>query len=247
MSSAEDSPGPSKREELKKLVFQRSQELKKCKTKQEKEQVETKYKVFEDALLGKSNAVQQAAPSIPLNLYSDQPKELSKSQKKKVSKNEREKLARDAVVTQVGDGSLEQALSKEEIKDIENQLPEGVTIAQIPADGDCMFSSIIMHVSCTVLDLRERISSYIKSHREEFECFIDENFDSYCESIRKSAWGSDIELEATSRIFERPVKIFAKRRILSFGESFKSEPILLSFHERQYSSAHYNAVVKKVC
>lgn len=250
MSSSDDSEGPSKREELKKLVFRKSQEMKRCKSKQQKEDVEAKYKLLESALRGNDRpAVSDkdpfGSPSTYGELYSDQPRELSKTQKKKEARSERDKVSREALVAQLGDGSFEKALSEQEMAEIIDNIPEGYVITQIPADGDCMFSSIAMHVHDTVFDLRDKIASFIELHREDFECFMDSDLSSYLESLRKSAWGSDIELEALSRVYQRPVKVITKTKVLVFGEAFQSaEPIFLSFHENQFSSPHYNAVVR---
>ena len=251
MSSSDDSSGPSKREELKKLVFQKSQELKRCKSKQQKDDVEAKYKLLEYALRGNDRpSVSEKNPLLsPItegNLYSDQPRELSKTQKKKEARSERDKVSREALVAQLGDGSFEKGLSEQEMTEIIDKIPEGYKMTQIPADGDCMFSSIAVQVNHTVIDLREKIASFLELHREDFECFMDYDLSSYLESLRKSAWGSDIELEASSRIYQRPVKVITKNKVLVFGEAFQSaEPIFLSFHESQFSSPHYNAVVRR--
>ena len=251
MSSPDEAKGASRRDEHRKLVFQRSQELKKCKTKQQKEAIEAKYKLLEFDLLDKrisssSPVVECTVPKVAESFYSDQTKEISRAQKKKASKNEREKIARDAHLADFGDGSVEQALNEEELNAIIGKLPAGYALLQIPADGDCMFSSIAYQVGITVVEVRDQIASFIALHKSDFEWFIEEDFASYVESVRESAWGSDIEVEAAARIFERPVKIFAKNQTHLFGESFTGEsPMLLSFHERQYSSPHYNAVVRR--
>lgn len=84
---------------------------------------------------------------------------------------------------------------------------------------------------------------YIKRERAFFESYIHGDFNSYIE--RKSAdgvWGDDIELEAMSEIYNRPIEIYAysTQPMRTFHESnfMKAEPIRLSYH----GMCHYNSV-----
>lgn len=66
--------------------------------------------------------------------------------------------------------------------------------------------------------------SYIESEREFFSQFIvggEENFDAYVIHKRQDGvWGDDIELQAMSEIYDRPIEIYA----------YRAEP-MRTFHE----------------
>lgn len=88
---------------------------------------------------------------------------------------------------------------------------------------------------------------YIRRERGFFESYIYGDFEAYIE--RKSTegvWGDDIELEAMSEIYNRPIEIYAYsiEPMRTFHETNfqKNEPIRLSYH----GMSHYNSVrVKK--
>lgn len=245
MSSSEDE-GTTKRAEIKKLVFLKNQELKKCKSKQDREKVESKYAELERILTGKPIVAVQApvitTDEVPV-LYGEGSK-VPKSQQKKDKKQEKLIAQRLQVIADVGDGSRELELRKMEMRSITRRLPSGFSIAYVEPNGDCMFESVCMHAkNISVSQLRQAIASYIKDHREEFEVFIPDDLEEYCDGIRRSAWGSEVELEVSSRLLDRPVHVLTQDRVVEFGADKSGEPIRVSFHERQYSSCHYNGVI----
>ena len=253
--SSSDEGGVSRRGEVKKLLFQKNQELKKCKSKTDKERVEAKYNqlifgIAKPSVVPSEPVVASMAPvatgeddhACPVQLYADGPKELSKAQRRKEQKAEQEKAHRIAVVASVGDGSVELALAAEELRAIQNRIPQGFSISQIEPNGDCLFASVAVQIpDMEVSELRMMTAVYLEAHADEFEGFVDGEFNEYCDGVRGASWGGHIELEGFARMFGGKVLVFAKDGILEFGSG--SDPIRISFHERQYSSCHYNAVI----
>jgi hypothetical protein len=247
--SSDEEEGSSRRSELRKLHHQKTMELKKVKSKVDKKSIEEKYTKLEAELLGKLPvAATPATILLPPTLYVE--KDVSKSQLKK-EKREASKLAHEqAVRDAVGDGSEALELKRIENDHIVRKLPESYCIREIPADGDCLFASVATQLNdgTTVPMLRNTVSDYLLEHKSEFAPFVDESecdFQEYCESIRGAKWGSDLELEAISRILERNIMVLTAESQHVFGEQFtSSDPIRLSFHQRQYTSNHYNAVVR---
>ena len=244
MSSSE-SEQTSHRAELKKLQFQRSQELKKAKSKQDKQAIELKYQVLEEALKGtaKKQEAVISAPEvlIPESLYKQQ--DVSKAQQKKEKKKDRLAQERASIVNTVGDGAAELAWSKAELEAISRRLPSGFEIEQIDPNGDCLFTSISIQLDAkSPSQLRNNIADFLESNSDDFAAFVDQEFGEYVNGIRTSSWGSHVELEATSRLLQRRIIVFTSDQKLEFGPPH-ANPIRMSFHERQYSSPHYNAVI----
>ncbi len=86
---------------------------------------------------------------------------------------------------------------------------------------------------------------YILSEKDYFKDFIDDSivFEDYVARKRQNAeWGDDIEIQAISEIYNRPVEIYAYSNVpmRTFHEtSGSAEPFRLSYHGR----CHYNAIV----
>ena len=244
MSSSE-SEQTSHRAELKKLQFQRSQELKKAKSKQDKQTIELKYQVLEEALKGTVNKQEAVviAPEVlmPESLYKKQ--DVSKAQQKKERKKDRLAQERASIVNTVGDGAVELELRKAELEAISRRLPTGLAIEQIDPNGDCLFTSISIQLDAiSPSQLRNNIADFLESNSEDFAGFVDQDFGEYVHGIRTSSWGSDVELEAVSRLLQRRIIVFTRDQTLEFG-SAHANPIRMSFHEKQFSSPHYNAVI----
>ena len=76
---------------------------------------------------------------------------------------------------------------------------------------------------------------HIEAQQEFYKDYIPINFDSYVEFKRKSgAWGDDIEIQAISELYKRPVRIYAYSaeplRRFSDNERAEVEPIQISYH-----------------
>ena len=234
----------SKRAELKKLHFQKSQELKKAKSRADKEKIELKYRELEEVLVGQVVPTEAVTTVVPESLYGEN-QTISRSQAKKEAKLVKDAQRRAELIAIVGDGSIESELAKAEMSAILNRIPNGYRISEVPADGDCLFTSIQLQLESS-MPLRSLVADYLEAQAEEFTHFVEgDDFNEYCLGVRSSAWGSDIELEILSRILRRRILIYTPDRVITMGEEFPEEAttIRISFHERQYSSPHYNALV----
>ncbi|XP_012554257.1 deubiquitinase OTUD6B isoform X2 [Hydra vulgaris] len=138
---------------------------------------------------------------------------------------------------------------------------KNLKIIEINPDGNCLYNSIafLFNGSTTedgMLQLRERTSSYMLEHIEDFLPFSTNNvtgdimeedeYTKYCHDIRyTNLWGGQLELRAISQIYKQPIEILqASNPPLMIGEEFDKQPIRLSYHRHQYGlGEHYNAVV----
>ena len=97
--------------------------------------------------------------------------------------------------------------------------------------------------------IRQACMDYIQCERDFFVQFIvggELNFESYVERKRQDGvWGDDIELQAMSEIYDRPIEIYAYSAdpMRTFHEEADShiqrKAIKLSYHGNE----HYNSVV----
>ena len=128
-------------------------------------------------------------------------------------------------------------------------------IEEMESDGNCLFRAVAYQVygeqdMCYLL--RERCMEYVLASRDYFKDFIDTTIDGsielYCQ--RKSqdkVWGDDLEIEALSEIYGRPIEIYAysSEPMRTFheqaDENQAQQPIRISYHGRN----HYNAVVRQ--
>ena len=127
-------------------------------------------------------------------------------------------------------------------------------IEEQDTDGNCLFRSVAYQVygeENMYHFMRQKCMDYIIVCRDYFKDFIDRdidgNIEEYC--LRKRAdkvWGDDIEIEALSEIYGRPIEIYAysSQPMRTFHEQPEEgeeqlTPIRVSYHGRN----HYNAVV----
>ena len=92
-----------------------------------------------------------------------------------------------------------------------------MTIVEVESDGNCMFGSVAFVIygdeKYKTL-IRIKCMDYILANRDYFKDYIDlgkyMNIEDYCEHKKHDAiWGDDIELQAMSEIYTRPIEIFA--------------------------------------
>lgn len=121
----------------------------------------------------------------------------------------------------------------QEIKEQENNFRrlmslKGLKIIDIEGDGNCLFRAISDQIyegdqSHHQL-IRQACLDYIQNEKDFFVQFIiggDDAFDEYVERKRMDGvWGDDIELQAMSEIYNRPIEIYA----------YRAEP-MRTFHE----------------
>lgn len=117
---------------------------------------------------------------------------------------------------------------------------KGMRIIEIGRDGNCLFRAIA-HQAYGDEDehrvVRQKCMDYIISEREYFKDFIiggNESVDVYVQRKRANAvWGDDVELQALSEIYNRPIEIYAYSAdpMRTFHESDGKEvPFRLSYH-----------------
>ena len=102
-------------------------------------------------------------------------------------------------------------------------------IEEMDSDGNCLFRAVAYQVygdQDLCFFLRERCMLYVLASKDYFKDFIDTTIDGsielYCQ--RKSqdkVWGDDLEIEALSEIYGRPIEIYA----------YSSQP-MRTFHEQ---------------
>ena len=83
-------------------------------------------------------------------------------------------------------------------------------------DGNCMFRAVSDQVYGNEEYhniIREKCMDYLLIEREFFSQFVEggnEEFDNYINMKRKSGvWGDDVELQAISEIYNRPIEIYS--------------------------------------
>ena len=154
---------------------------------------------------------------------------------------------------------------KQENKFRENISNMNLFIKDIVGDGNCMFRAISDQVYGNEEKydlLRQKCMDYLLIERDFFEQFVEggkNGFDEYIEMKRKNGvWGDDIELQALSEIYNRPIEIYSNstKPLKTFHENkneFKREgnekinndcndfvmPIRISYHGKN----HYNSIV----
>ena len=134
----------------------------------------------------------------------------------------------------------------------------GFLIKKVVGDGNCMFRAFSDQVYGSEKYhnvLREKCMDYLVIQKRFFQEFIEGDFDCYINEKRKDGiWGDDIELEALSEIYNRPIEIYSgsEKPLRCFHEDKKLyldntnkgiiiTPIRLSYHGRK----HYNSIIPK--
>lgn len=141
-------------------------------------------------------------------------------------------------------------------------------IKETEGDGNCMFRSISDQIYGNEeyhKIIREKCMDYLLMERNFFSQFIeggDKEFDNYINMKRElGVWGDDIELQALSEIYDRPIEIYSgtNKPLKTFHENKKEfnlknrdennkereikyvkiSPIRISYH----GSRHYNSVI----
>jgi OTU domain-containing protein 3 len=124
----------------------------------------------------------------------------------------------------------------------------GYYIKEVEGDGNCLFRSV-----CEQLEgnednhkkYREICIEYMKSHKEDFEPFIedDQTFDDYVEEMSKDKeWGGNLEIYALSKALQVNFYIYIYEHPLYIVKNFE-EPkhnLILTYHEGK----HYNSLRK---
>ena len=123
-------------------------------------------------------------------------------------------------------------------------------IQKVSGDGNCLFRAVSDQVYGTDIHydiIRQKCMDYLQVQKRFFEHFIEGDFDEYIKIKRKDGtWGDDIELEALSEIYDRPIEIYSgsEKPLKCFHEKNshvdeKKVPIRLSYHGHN----HYNSAI----
>jgi hypothetical protein len=132
-------------------------------------------------------------------------------------------------------------------------------IKEIKGDGNCLYRAIADQIygidSCFEL-VKSKCMDYLELEKDFFSQFIDggkEKFDEYILMKRMDGvWGDDIEIQALSELYNRPIEIFShsKEPLKTFHEnpdgfnrstreSISKSKIRISYHGK----AHYNSLI----
>ena len=112
-------------------------------------------------------------------------------------------------------------------------------IEEMGTDGNCLFRAVAFQVygdEELCFFLREKCMEYVLACKDYFKDFIDlrihQTFENYCEwKSTDKVWGDDLEIEAMSEIYGRPIEIFA----------YSSQP-MRTFHEQEVHNEDGSAV-----
>ena len=259
--SHSDGDRPSKRAQLKALRLQLKNELKTCKDKTQQKAVQAKYDQLEREIKGQVTG--EAVPTAPapvLDLtWTVTEREVSAKQQKRQDKRKAEEAALDAIREASKGTKLhnerEMAAIKGHIQLYKKQhgIHEHLEIAPIPSDGSCLFSAVAFHVkvgeisdSANSETLRSLAAARLRSHRDEYEAFVDGDFDAYVAAVASDAWGGEVELRALSDLLKRAIVVFRQEDFRVIGEDFfdKTTAIPVTFHNFQFACPHYNTLKK---
>ena len=156
--------------------------------------------------------------------------------------------------------SNEDSKAEKKKKDIEEEnkfrfslLKKDLGLHLIKRDGNCLFSSISDQVYGTDKHsdiIREKCMDYIEKNSLFFSKFIEggeTQMPAYIKRKRKKGiWGDNLEIQALSEIYNRPIEIYTNinKPISSFSnDKFnKRYPIKISYH----GNKHYNSIVPLV-
>ena len=139
---------------------------------------------------------------------------------------------------------------RKESASIDEQLAKlGLELRSIPSDGNCLFASIVDQTSgLSVRQLRETVAKYLREHREEYEPFIDTDYDVYCDKLSKeNVWGGQIELQVCAIILQRPIEVIQGdgNQPIQINHSSSKSPIIITYHRYLYANGeHYNSTIE---
>lgn len=137
---------------------------------------------------------------------------------------------------------------RQESSTIDAQLAQrGLEVHSIAADGNCLFASIAdQSADLSVRQLRQIVADYLRDHRQEFEPFIETDYEAYCEKLAQdNVWGGQIELQVCAQILQRSIEVVqgnSKEPIVIQCPSPKEQPIVITYHRYLYiAGEHYNS------
>lgn len=135
------------------------------------------------------------------------------------------------------------------------------SVTGIPGDGRCLFRSVA-HGACLRAgnpapnenvqrkladELRARVADEFVKRRKETEWFIEGDFDTYVEQMRRPhVWGGEPELLMASHVLQMPITVYMQDEdsggliaIAEYGQEYgKDKPINVLYH----GCGHYDAL-----
>jgi OTU domain-containing protein 6 len=185
---------------------------------------------------------------------------------RKPSKAQRRKAKKDQKLVERTDRIKEQDLLNESsARNIEAEKlkvllrSRGLTLFEIAADGNCLFSAIEDQlrqrtIETSVGALRHQTAQFMSTHRDEFlpflvheatgELYSEGEFGDYCKRVEStSEWGGQVEIRALSEVLKTPVEVIqADGPCVTIGEHFPSSPLRIVYHRHFYRlGEHYNS------
>lgn len=126
---------------------------------------------------------------------------------------------------------------------------KNLSIQGVESDGNCQFRSVSHQLYGSTQHhalIRSTVIAYLDLEREYFAQFVIdglEKFDEYLQYKSKNgAWGDDVELQAVSEIYARPIEIYAYANtpLRTFHEMANGRgPLRLAYH----GGSHYNSII----
>jgi len=161
-------------------------------------------------------------------------------------------------------------LNKDQEEKIKDNLEKlNFFIKKIEGDGNCMFRAVSDQIYGNEeyhYIIREKCMKYLLIERKFFSQFVeggDKEFDNYINMKSKlGVWGDDVELQAISEIYNRPIEIYSgsNKPLKTFHENMnefnlkkenedsnkneekiKISPIRISYHGKE----HYNSIIPR--
>ena len=177
-----------------------------------------------------------------------------KRREAKAAANDKKLKELDMVSTEPTARSTESAKMVEVI----NKL--GLSVYEIPADGNCMFYALqhqlrSRDIEHTVPQLRSIAAQHMREHEGEFISFLihpetgdmltTEQFDMYCsDMMNNGVWGGLHEAHAISSALKVPVRILqADAKPVTMGEGHGGDVITLLYYKHKFGlGEHYDSV-----
>eukprot|EP01096_Ripella_sp_DP13-Kostka_P006486 TRINITY_DN2322_c0_g1_i1.p1 TRINITY_DN2322_c0_g1~~TRINITY_DN2322_c0_g1_i1.p1 ORF type:complete len:290 (+),score=113.23 TRINITY_DN2322_c0_g1_i1:28-870(+) len=142
--------------------------------------------------------------------------------------------------------------------------PLGLTVKQMPSDGNCMFYAIedqlrLLHdKQIDAKELRRLTATELRANAADYRPFLpssqgdseisDEEFEEYCQTMENTfEWGGNVELQALSRSLALPIRVYSSTGLrIELGDHLIDQhaPLNISFHNHFHTlGAHYNSLV----
>jgi OTU domain-containing protein 6 len=267
LDNIEDEASRQRRErrELQSTIQQLKKSINKN-DKTRKKKVDSEIQALEDAFAKRWNHFNENTPNIESNqtfipIQSDEnlPEVCQTDEKQHISRKSRRLANKEKRQAEINanqevidyDNQPESIRRRNEELSIDKQLSErNLELRSVPSDGNCLFASIVDQTSdLTIRQLRDIVADYLRKHRNEYEPFIDIDYDVYCEKLSKeNIWGGQIELEICAKILQRSIEVIQGNgnEPIKINNSLSLKPpIIITYHRYLYTNGeHYNSTTK---